>query len=96
MNPKLFWLLTVILFVSIHRAEAQQATLPKIGWLGARSASAPTREVFRREIRSFGYVEGKNMNIDTRRVSLTAFPLWLMSWCVSKLTCSLRPQPLLR
>src|SRR5215472_11580876 len=60
MNPKLFlWLLTVILFVSIHRAEAQQATLPKIGWLGARSASAPTREVFRREIRSFGYAEGK-------------------------------------
>ena len=59
MNSKHLWLITVILFVSIHRAEAQQATLPKIGWLGARSASAPTREVFRREIRSFGYVEGK-------------------------------------
>ena len=67
MNPKLFlWLLTVILFVSIHRAEAQQATLPKIGWLGARSASAPTREVFRREIRSFGYVEGKNISFEYR------------------------------
>jgi hypothetical protein len=30
------------------RIEAQQPKVLKIGWLAARSASAPTRDVFRR------------------------------------------------
>jgi ABC-type uncharacterized transport system substrate-binding protein len=48
-------------------AEAQQqAKVPKIGWLGARSASAPAREVFRREIRALGYVEGKDIAFEYR------------------------------
>jgi putative ABC transport system substrate-binding protein len=44
----------------------QQAKIPKIGWLGARSASAPAREVFARELRALGYVEGKNIAIEYR------------------------------
>ncbi|HEV8342378.1 MAG TPA: ABC transporter substrate-binding protein, partial [Candidatus Binatia bacterium] len=48
-------------------AEAQQqAKVPKIGWLGARSASAPAREVFARELRALGYVEGKNIAFEYR------------------------------
>ncbi|HEV8342189.1 MAG TPA: ABC transporter substrate-binding protein [Candidatus Binatia bacterium] len=44
----------------------QQAKIPKIGWLGARSASAPACEVFARELRALGYVEGKNIAIEYR------------------------------
>jgi putative ABC transport system substrate-binding protein len=48
-------------------AEAQQQTkLPTIGWLGARSASAPARELFGQELRALGYVEGKNIAIEYR------------------------------
>lgn len=36
MNPKLFWLITALLLVPFHRAEAQQpAKIPRIGFLGA-------------------------------------------------------------
>jgi putative ABC transport system substrate-binding protein len=59
-------LLTVFLLTGSF-AEAQQPTkVPKIGWLGARSASAPAREVFLRELRALGYVEGKNIAFEYR------------------------------
>jgi putative ABC transport system substrate-binding protein len=48
-------------------AEAQQpGKMPKIGWLGARSASAPARELFERELRALGYIDGKNIAIEYR------------------------------
>ena len=49
-------------------AEAQQqAKVPKIGWLGARSALQSTGlELFRRELRELGYVEGKNIAFEYR------------------------------
>jgi putative ABC transport system substrate-binding protein len=50
-------------------AEAQeQAKMPKIGWLGLFSASrqSPGAEVFRREFRALGYVEGKNIAFEYR------------------------------
>ena len=60
-------LLAVVLLALGVIAEAQQpAKVPKIGWLGARSASAPMRELFRREIGAFGYVEGKNVAFEYR------------------------------
>ena len=51
-----------------HLAEAQQqAKVAKIGWLGFRFASqAPGTEVFRREFRALGYVEGKNIAFEHR------------------------------
>jgi putative ABC transport system substrate-binding protein len=48
-------------------AGAQQpAKVAKIGWLGARSALAPAREVFVRELGALGYVEGKNIAFEYR------------------------------
>lgn len=52
---------------SLGLAQAQQpAKVPKIGWLGSRSASAPARELFRRELRALGYVEGKTIALEYR------------------------------
>jgi putative ABC transport system substrate-binding protein len=69
MNPKLIWLITAILFFSLHRAEAQQpAKTPRIGYLEAASASANTtrREAFRQGLRELGYIEGQNIRVEYR------------------------------
>ena len=49
-------------------AEAQQeAKVPKIGWLGVRPDDLTTSvELFRRELRALGYVEGKNIAFEYR------------------------------
>jgi ABC-type uncharacterized transport system substrate-binding protein len=66
MNRRPFWLLTVLLLTSIHLAEAQQqAKVPKIGWLGV-AVSGTRIELFRRELRELGYIEGKNIAIEVR------------------------------
>jgi putative tryptophan/tyrosine transport system substrate-binding protein len=59
-------LVTIALLVTVPLAEGQQTKVPKIGWLGARSASAPARESFERELRVLGYVEGRNIVIESR------------------------------
>ena len=70
MNPKLFlWLLTAVLLVPIHRAEAQQPTkIPRIGYLGGGSAELeePWIDAFRQGLRDLGYIEGKNILIERR------------------------------
>jgi putative ABC transport system substrate-binding protein len=70
MNPKLFWLITAILFVSTQSAEAQQSrkSLPRIGFLsGASLVSTQDRiEAFRQALGTLGYVEGTNLLIDWR------------------------------
>ena len=65
--------LATILLATIFTAEAQQqAKLPKIGYLGARSASRPGgspgsgSESFRREFDKLGYVEGRNIAFEYR------------------------------
>jgi ABC-type uncharacterized transport system substrate-binding protein len=61
--------LSAMLFAPSVLAQAQQqAKVSKIGWLGFRSASdpAPGRELFERELRALGYVEGKNIAIEHR------------------------------
>jgi len=61
------FLVAVMLFAAAVVAEAQQPKkVPKIGWLGSRSASAPARELFRREIRALGYVEGETIVLEYR------------------------------
>ena len=69
-NPKWGWDLAIVLaFVLCGTvAEAQQpAKIPKIGFLGAGSASATGRlELFRREFRKLGYVDGKNVAFEYR------------------------------
>ena len=55
-----------LLFAFYAAAEAQQTPkVRKIGWL-TRAASAPRLELFRRELHQRGYVEGKNMAIESR------------------------------
>jgi ABC-type uncharacterized transport system substrate-binding protein len=69
-----FWfVLCAMLFALCVSAQAQQqAKVPKIGWLGARTPSGPGgspgtgAESFRREFSKLGYVEGKNITIEYR------------------------------
>ena len=63
--------LATILLATIFTAEAQQqAKIPKIGFLASgaasRSSSIFRSEVFRRELRELGYVEGKNITFESR------------------------------
>jgi ABC-type uncharacterized transport system substrate-binding protein len=64
MNPKLFWLITAILLVSIHRTDAQQQRIFRIGYL-AEARSAPFGLLVQ-ALRDLGYVEGKNIVIEFR------------------------------
>jgi putative ABC transport system substrate-binding protein len=48
-------------------ASAQQAPkLPRLGWLGNGSPTFPPYEGFRQGLRELGYIEGKNIAIETR------------------------------
>lgn len=62
--------ITVVAFIlSLNGAVAEaqpRAKIPKIGWLGARSAAATGPESFRREFRALGYVDGKNTTFEHR------------------------------
>jgi putative ABC transport system substrate-binding protein len=71
MNKKLFWLFTLFLLAASFAHAQQPAKVAKIGWLGTRSVarstvSTPGRELFQREFRKLGYVEGKNIAIEYR------------------------------
>jgi putative ABC transport system substrate-binding protein len=69
---KLFSLFTLFLLAAGSSARAEQpAKVAKIGWLETRSSarstgSTPGRELFQRELRKLGYVEGKNIAIEYR------------------------------
>jgi len=68
MNPKLFWLLTAILLISIDQAVAQQlAKIPRVAYLAGISATAdaPRLEAFLQALRAYGYVKGQNVLIET-------------------------------
>ena len=66
-KPISFLALCAVLVALCATAEAQQtARVFKIGWL-ARAGSAPRLELFRRELRRLGYVEGKNVVIESRQ-----------------------------
>jgi len=68
-SKSLFWLLITVLLTTVPPAEAQQPTkVPRIGRLGASSATGETArvEAFRQGLRELGYVEGKNIVIEWR------------------------------
>jgi HD superfamily phosphodiesterase len=68
-NLKWVGIVTIALTFAFSGVEAlaqPQSKVAKIGWLGARSASAPAREVFERELRALGYAEGKNITFEYR------------------------------
>ena len=58
----------MLLALSFPVEAQQQSKIPKIGWLGARPAVTATeqRELFWREFRALGYVEGKNIAFEYR------------------------------
>jgi putative tryptophan/tyrosine transport system substrate-binding protein len=60
--------LAALFFALCSTVEAQQqARIPKIGWLGVRPAASDSgRELFGREFRALGYVEGKNIILEYR------------------------------
>jgi putative tryptophan/tyrosine transport system substrate-binding protein len=72
MNKKILCLaLCAVLFALCFSAHAQQQSkIAKIGWLGARPASAGGSssglDGLRRELRALGYVEGKNIAFEYR------------------------------
>jgi putative ABC transport system substrate-binding protein len=63
-------LLAAALFIAPLGADAQPATIPRIGWIslaGPEDAdSSPFFEAFRAELRDLGYVEGRNLTIEAR------------------------------
>jgi len=59
--------LTALVLCVTLCAEAQQPTMPKIGWLAVRPASAAFAiESFQREFSKLGYVDGKNIVFEYR------------------------------
>ena len=57
----------MLLTLSLVAQAQQQSKIPKIGWLGVRPAASDTgRELFGREFRALGYVEGKNIVFEYR------------------------------
>jgi putative tryptophan/tyrosine transport system substrate-binding protein len=68
-NPKLVGFLAIVftLACAVGALAQQPAKIPKIGFLGTRSAGPDSGlELFRRELRGLGYVEGKNIAIESR------------------------------
>ena len=67
-------LVEVVLLTVAVIAEAQQAKVTKIGWLGTRPASGTSGssgtgvvlELTRQALRELGYIEGKNIAIEYR------------------------------
>jgi putative tryptophan/tyrosine transport system substrate-binding protein len=61
--------LSALLFALCSVVEVQQqAKVPKIGFLGTRSAGSDSGlELFRRQLRGLGYVDGKNIAFEYRR-----------------------------
>jgi putative tryptophan/tyrosine transport system substrate-binding protein len=59
--------LAILLFALCSITEAQPAKMAKIGWLSPRApASGGRLDEFRRELHKLGYVEGKNIVIESR------------------------------
>ena len=70
MNGKIFvWLLAAVLLATVSTTDAQQPTkVLRIGFLSAVSPStiSARTEAFRQGLRELGYIEGKNIAIESR------------------------------
>ena len=61
------FILAALLFALCSITEAQPAKMAKIGWLSPRAPALGGRlDEFRRELHKLGYVEGKNIVIESR------------------------------
>ena len=60
-------LCAMLLALCVSADAQQQSKIPKIGWLSPGSVASTTRiELFLREFRKLGYVEGKNITFERR------------------------------
>ena len=79
MKKSIFYLAlgALLLALSVRVDAQQQAKVPKIGWLSPGSAASANIELFLREFRRLGYVEGKNISIESRYANdnLDQFPM---------------------
>jgi putative tryptophan/tyrosine transport system substrate-binding protein len=55
----------MLLAVAVSAHAQQQVKVPTIGWIGV-AVSGTRIELFRRELRELGYIEGKNIAIEVR------------------------------
>ncbi|PYJ67511.1 MAG: ABC transporter substrate-binding protein [Verrucomicrobia bacterium] len=56
----------LLILTAVDLAEAQQAKVSRIGYLGATTPGSAPAEAFRQGLRDLGYVEGKNIIIEYR------------------------------
>src|SRR5258706_12748064 len=67
-NPKFFGVAFIVFAICATVAHAQQAQVPRIGFLVAGPASSVSSrvEAFRQGLRQLAYVEGKNIVVEYR------------------------------
>lgn len=68
-DPKSAILMSVLLFALCAAADAQQASVQRIGYISSAGNPVnpdPAFEVFRKKMRELGYIEGKNIVIEHR------------------------------
>ncbi len=63
----LLYALPALILTTIHLAEAQQAKVPRIGYIGSSIASIGD-DAFREGLRNLGYIEGENIQVEYRYV----------------------------
>ena len=58
----------ILALASFCPAEAQQTTkaMPRIGFISSSTSDPPMFDAFQQGLRGFGYVEGKNISLETR------------------------------
>lgn len=66
MNRTVFWVILPVLLTIGHLADAQQAKLYRLGYLGQRGGIEQQEEAFRDGLRKLGYIEGQNIIIEWR------------------------------
>jgi putative tryptophan/tyrosine transport system substrate-binding protein len=105
MNKKPVWLVTLFLLAAVALADAQQPKkVPMVGYLsGSGDANNPgsNLEGFRQGLREFGYVDGKNVQVEYRYAKgnvdivprLVAELVQLKAMCLSSRSCQRSVQP---
>ena len=80
------WFLTQVPLAALASpvvAGAQQAArMARVGYLGVEPAPSPYLEAFRDGLRRLGYVEGRNITIESRMAEgkRTGCLRWLVNW----------------
>ena len=71
MSKRLLVLLMLLILAAVHTVEAQQAKIPRIGYLVTRNIPTsttpdPAADAFQQGLRELGYVQGKNILVEYR------------------------------